>query len=189
MHGTREAWLIAACRPLGEIVREAGAACPPVAVSIGFPRGRGGASTKIGQCWAGSVCADGRPAIFVSPILDDPVRILDVLLHELIHAAVGLEHGHRGRFAAVAKACGLIGKPSATTAGEGLKLRLNAIADALRPLPHAALTVGDAPRAGSRLRLYECECPVKVRVASDFFDATCNACGAVFARKVQSGRR
>lgn len=41
------------------------------------------------------------------------------------------------------------------------------------------------PGSGSRLRLYECECPkpVKVRVASDDFDATCNLCGASFARK------
>ena len=182
---TREEWLIRACSPLSKIVCQAGAQCPPVAVSIGFPRGRGGASTKIGQCWAGHVSADGHPAIFISPILDDPVRILDVLLHELVHAAVGLEHGHRGQFAKVAKACGLVGKPSATTAGEGLSLRLNAISESLGPLPHAALTVGDAPRAGSRLRLYECECPVKVRVGSDSFDATCNACGAVFARKAQ----
>lgn len=184
MHATREAWLVAACPSLGEIIREAGAECPPVAVSIGFPRGRGGASTRIGQCWAGHLAADGQPAIFVSPILDDPVRILDVLLHELIHAAVGLEHGHRGHFAAVAKACGLVGKPSATTAGEGLKLRLNTIADALGPLPHAALTVEDTVRPGSRLRLYECECGVKVRVASDAFDATCNHCGELFVRRL-----
>lgn len=181
---TREQWLIEACRPLAAIIREAGVECPPVAVSIGFPRGRGGASTKIGQCWAGELSSDGQPAVFISPVLECPVRILDVLLHELIHAGVGIEHGHRGQFARVAKACGLVGKPSATTAGEGLSLRLNAISESLGPLPHAALTVGDAPKAGSRLRLYECECPVKVRVASDYFDATCNACGAVFARKV-----
>jgi hypothetical protein len=36
--------------------------------------------------------------------------------------------------------------------------------------------------SGSRLRLYECECtpPVKVRVARDTFDATCNCCTRPF---------
>ena len=35
---------------------------------------------------------------------------------------------------------------------------------------------------GSRLRLWECRCPkpVKVRVASDTFDATCGKCNQPF---------
>jgi hypothetical protein len=39
--------------------------------------------------------------------------------------------------------------------------------------------------SGSRMRLYECACakPVKVRVASDTFDATCNVCGSKFERQ------
>jgi len=38
--------------------------------------------------------------------------------------------------------------------------------------------------SGSRLRLWECGCvkPVKVRVASDDFRATCNRCGEEFAK-------
>lgn len=40
------------------------------------------------------------------------------------------------------------------------------------------------PGSGSRLRLYECHCPrpVKVRVASDDFAATCHHCNAPFAK-------
>lgn len=179
---TREAWLLEALESLRPIVREAGAIVPSVAVSMGFPRHRGRSSVRLGECWDGALASDGRPAIFVSPILDDPVRILDVLLHELIHAAVGSQHGHRGRFVKIARACGLEGKPSATTAGKRLKARLNALADSLGPLPHAALNPITVPGTGSRLRLYECACPVKVRVASDRFDATCNACGDYFQR-------
>lgn len=40
--------------------------------------------------------------------------------------------------------------------------------------------------SGSRLRLWECQCspkPVKVRVASDDFQATCDVCGSKFERK------
>lgn len=43
------------------------------------------------------------------------------------------------------------------------------------------------PGSGSRMRLYECECqprPVKVRVASDDFQAHCDRCGAAFTRKI-----
>ena len=41
------------------------------------------------------------------------------------------------------------------------------------------------PGSGSRLRLYECDClpPVKVRVARDDFDATCNCCNASFLKR------
>jgi len=42
--------------------------------------------------------------------------------------------------------------------------------------------------SGSRMRLWECACqpkPVKVRVASDDFHATCNLCHTAFTRKKQ----
>ena len=47
------------------------------------------------------------------------------------------------------------------------------------------------PGSGSRLRLYHCACtpPVKVRVASDYFAATCQRCGADFARVDPTGPR
>src|SRR5262249_54357460 len=59
----------------------------------------------------------------------------------------------------------------------------------LRPCPMGLGTRGGrsrGPGSGSRLRLWECACtpPVKVRVARDDFDATCNVCGRVYTRKV-----
>ncbi len=180
---TREAWLLNACERLHSVVEAAGAEPPPVAVSIGFPRRRGGQSTAIGECWDGSMAADGRPAIFISPVLTDPVRILDVLLHELVHAAVGSGHGHRGLFVTVARSCGLLGKPTATYAGPALEQRLNELSRSLGPLPHAHLTVAASPKQTTRLRLWECACHVKVRVASDAFNATCNECGRRFMKR------
>lgn len=180
---TREEWLVNASEHLADIVRQAGAECPPVAVSIGFPHRRGGVSSRLGECWAGDLAADGRPAVFISPILEDPIRILDVLLHELVHAAVGVACGHRGRFVTVARACGLEGKATATVAGPALRGRLLEVHEILGSLPHAALTpVNSSAGAGSRLRLYVCGCPVRVRVASDNFDAVCNVCGQEFIR-------
>jgi hypothetical protein len=180
---TREAWLLEACEHLRPLLHDVGAECPPVSVSIGFPKGGRGRSQAIGQCWPERAAADGRPAVFVSPVLVDAERILDVLLHELVHAAVGTGCGHRGKFVTVARACGLIGPATATTAGPELKRRLYAISQALGPLPHAALSVVERPKQTTRLRLWECACKVKVRVASDQFDATCNRCGSRFMRK------
>lgn len=41
--------------------------------------------------------------------------------------------------------------------------------------------------SGSRLRLFECSCepPVKVRVARDVFEATCNCCDNLFNLKIK----
>lgn len=67
--------------------------------------------------------------------------MLDILLHELIHAAVGTEEGHRGEFKRVALALGLQGKMTATIAEPGTELhgKLSRIARELGPYPHKAL--------------------------------------------------
>ena len=61
------------------------------------------------------------------------------------------------------------------------------VAPAPRPCPAGVGVRGGASRgkgSGSRLRLWVCECdpPVRVRVASDAFLATCGVCGQGFAR-------
>lgn len=62
-----------------------------------------------------------------------------------------------------------------------------------RPCSAGVGTRGGVSRgkgSGSRLRLWECTCtpkPVKVRVASDDFQATCDRCGTAFTRADQSG--
>lgn len=59
------------------------------------------------------------------------------------------------------------------------------VAPAPKPCPAGVGVKGGTSRgkgSGSRPRLWICDCPkpVKVRVASDNFDATCNACGQRF---------
>lgn len=58
-----------------------------------------------------------------------------------------------------------------------------------RPCPLGIGVRGGTSRgvgSGSRLRLWVCQCeqPVKVRVASDDFQATCHRCGSAFTRAV-----
>jgi hypothetical protein len=175
---TREAWLRRASAIIGP---EVGA---PAAlhVSMGFPKGSAGKRKAIGQCWNGRLSADKAPHIFISPELDGAAPVLAVLVHELIHAGEP-NAGHKGAFITKAKAVGLVKPWTATSAGPELAARLETIAAQLGPFPHAPLAVADRGRKGSRLRLWECACPVKVRVASDEFNATCGECDSPFERQ------
>jgi hypothetical protein len=61
-----------------------------------------------------------------------------------------------------------------------------------RPCPLGIGTRGGRSRgagSGSRLRLWLCACGVKVRVASNVFDATCNRCGTGFKQADRDGAR
>jgi hypothetical protein len=187
LSSVREIWLQQAAVFLLDLMARHGLPRVEVRVSCGWPS-RGGISprrTVIGQCFASAVCADGRPQIFISPRLSDPLQVLGTLLHELIHAAVGCEHGHGAVFSQAARKVGLAGPPTATTVGDALRPVLQAYLAQVGPYPHAAIVLNAShKRPGSRLRLYECGCQpaVKVRVASDDFRATCERCGCAFTQ-------
>ena len=98
--------------------------------------------------------------------------MLDLLLHELIHATVGTHEGHKGAFKRLAVACGLSGKMTATIAGEALTPRLADIVASLGEYPHSALNpASGAKKAGTRLIKCEClECGYIVRTTSKWLD-------------------
>jgi len=136
---TREEWLVAAVAALAPLFSALEETLPEVRVSVGWPGGNGRKNSVIGQCWSTKVAADSVSQLFISPVLDDAVRVLDVLAHELIHAIDDCQSGHKGRFAKIAKALGLTGKMTATVAGDDLKAKLEEIAAELGAYPHAAL--------------------------------------------------
>lgn len=136
---TREEWLTAAAAHLGDMFAEIGEELPTVRVSVGWPGGRGNKNSTIGQCWSKEASKDGVCQLFISPVIDDAERVLDVLSHELIHAIDNCESGHRGRFAKIAKAIGLNGPMTATTASDELKIKLAAVSLVLGDYPHAAI--------------------------------------------------
>jgi hypothetical protein len=145
---TREEWLTAAIAALTPLFEAVGETVPAVRVSVGWPGGRGDKSATIGQCWASIASEDKVAQIFISPVLDDASRVLDVLAHELVHAVDDCQSGHKGPFAKIAKGIGLTGKMTATVAGEELKATLDDIAAELGTYPHAALAKGFTIRAG-----------------------------------------
>lgn len=186
--GAREQWLTNGAEKLAPRLNAAGFPMPANArYTCGFPS-RGGLGKKkrtIGQCWDSTCSADKTFEILISPTQSDPVQVLAILLHEMIHAAVGLQEGHKGNFRKVAKATGLEGKMTATVPGAALIVDLKEIAASLGAYPHATLDgrMHSGP-AKQSTRLIKCQCPscdFTIRTTRTWIDEvglpTC-ACGA-----------
>lgn len=154
---TREAWLTHAVELLRPMFDEQGAAnFPSLRVSCGFPKG---GRKAIGQAWHAESSKDNSVELFISPTLDDPLRVLDVLMHELVHAIVGPGVGHRGPFRKLAKSLGLEGKMTATVASEVLKDKLAHLCGPLGKYPHAQLRPGmSTTKQTTRMLKLECDC-------------------------------
>jgi hypothetical protein len=159
----REQWLQAAANRLRPLFEDAGAKIPRnTRIACGFPSyaARARKRTSLGECWSKTRSRDETYEILISPVLAEPVSVLDCLVHELVHAAVGVECGHRGPFRRVALAVGLSGPMTATVAGPKLASRLNALAKQLGPYPHAELDASKrGRRQGTRLRKVTCTDP------------------------------
>lgn len=186
LYRTREEWLEAAVVDLRVDFKRLGFPIPKaVAVACGWPATGGLAAKRrrIGECWSAKASRGGRFEIFVSPWLDEPVRVLDVLVHELCHAAVGLDCGHRGAFKRCAVAVGLTGPKTATVAGKELRERLGTLAGVLCGYPHHSLDkmMSGRKKQGTRLIKVVCEeCGYTVRTTQKWLDRgvpTC-ACGS-----------
>src|SRR5580698_11358828 len=89
---TREEWLNQAVSAMRPMFRDAGFALPTkIKVSCGWPcrkalRGPVTGNRSIGQCFPRSSSIDGYSEIFVSPVLENKVHVLETLVHELIHS-------------------------------------------------------------------------------------------------------
>jgi hypothetical protein len=140
-HTTREGWLVAATALLDKKFFDGKGYTLPkkLACSCGFPKGARGRA--IGQCWPVETSTDGTINMFICPTQDNPIRVLDILLHELVHAQVGCAVGHKGPFKKMVKEFGLVGKATATYAEEGSDLwkELSHISEVLGPYPHKAM--------------------------------------------------
>jgi hypothetical protein len=135
---TREAWLQAAVLNLTPLFAAKGHRVPPVQVSMGFTS-TGLRSHHIGECWSTAMAEDGVSHIFIVPSLGDPVEILDVLVHELVHAVDNCVHLHGRVFKKIARSVGLEGAMRSAHAGKSLREKLTTLAAALGPFPHGAI--------------------------------------------------
>ena len=155
----RETYLETAVDKLAHGFRtRGGTELPAIRVSCGFPGGRG-SKRILGSCWDANAADDRRANIFISPLLDDSVKVLETLAHELVHACVGHDEGHGPGFAALARRVGLQGRMTATFAGPELVKFIEALIANLGRYPHAKLNLAENPVKKQGTRMIKCECP------------------------------
>ena len=179
---TREEWLEAALNEFRLGLLSLDPMPEKIRVSIGWPKGsRGGKNSHtIGQCWY--TADDKIPQVYISPDQNDPVRILDILLHEAIHACYPND-GHKGAFKRAAKRVGLVGKMTATSAGDELKAKLIELNSLLGDFPHSKLNADQARKKQStRMVKMYCEtdgyiCRASQSAINEFGSVICPACG------------
>jgi hypothetical protein len=128
-HMNREEWLIRVAEQMAPWADDQGYPLPRYRIAIGFPS----TGKRIGECWDGSASADGRFEGLIRPDRSDEIQVATILAHELVHATVGLECGHKGAFRTVATQIGLEGKMTATTPGETFKRDVAPILAAVGP--------------------------------------------------------
>lgn len=136
----RETWLNELAQKLAPRFEELGHPLPKFRVSIGFTSvgANGGAN---GQCWSDACTDDNHFTIFISPAEATSMDIAAILNHELIHAAVGLKEGHKGKFAEMMKATGMSRPFTCSVAGDAFKAWVQPFIDELGAIPHAQLKV------------------------------------------------
>jgi len=137
---TREEWLHRFtdkfARPL---FADAGYTVPDkLSLSMGFPS-KGKRGKAIGECWSSKAVDGDVHAIIIRSTLVDGARIADVLLHEIVHATVGVDKKHNTIFKACALAIGLEGKMRSTVAGEELATQIAEWITAHGDIPHNAI--------------------------------------------------
>jgi len=123
------------------------------------------------------VSSAGRTEIFISPVLDDSIKVAEVTLHELAHAAVGVQHGHRKPFIRAIRLLDLGGKPTATVPTDEMRAWVQPIIDRIGEYPHAAMSLSQVKKQTTRMIKVECpECdyegePYIVRMSQKQIDA------------------
>lgn len=158
----REAWLEAAVNKMMPHFKNAGYDVPPIRVSCGWPSsgGLGKKKRTLGQCWAPEASTDGKSQIFISPYLENTGEItaLGVLVHEVVHAVVGIKESHNKVFGKCARSVGLEGKMTSALPGEALKKICMEWSEALGPYPHAKLDPEQRPTKKQTTRMVKMEC-------------------------------
>lgn len=172
MFNTREEWLTQGVEELRPVFNAINKPIPKkIRVACGFPLDAK-RSKAIGQCWADTASADRSVEILISPTLDDPRTVFEVLVHELCHATAGaMNHGIN--FQKVASVMGLepVGRGrevwKSTRGDQSFDSAYGAMIAGLGQYPHAALAFTTRKTQGTRmLKAYCPSCGYTVRLTS-----------------------
>ena len=137
-HETSESWLRAATNDLRSYYADRGLILPEkIRFSIAFtshgkPLRDATAETARwpAECWPAAATDDGFCEIIIRADFDEPLEVLGILAHELVHAALpDAKHGKEFRDAALR--IGLEGTMRRAMPGPVLRERLNKLAETL----------------------------------------------------------
>jgi len=153
MHDTREGWLSDFINHAKPRLEAHGYSLPAkVKIACGFPIGSRGGKKVLAQCISPAASADGTTEMYVSPVMSDPVRVMGAALHEIGHAAVGVEAGHGPKFKAFCAALGLEGKATEAMPGVSCEAWLrDEVLPMLGAYPHAAVDPSQRKKQGTRM--------------------------------------
>lgn len=166
----REAWLQQAVQALEPIFSAVGYGIPPLKVSCGFAASSS-PRTTLGQCWPRQRSGEMVNEIFISPKIEDPVDVLDTLVHEICHAIDDCQSGHGADFQGIAQVVGLEGPARMASAGPSLKIRLMTISQKLGEYPHRALNFPPPRPSNSSRSKAKCpECGYEVTLLKRWAD-------------------
>jgi len=138
---------------------------------------RGASGKRIGECWSNQSSEDNTFEIFIHPAISDSNRVADILIHELVHATVGLEAGHGKEFKQCATSVGLTGKMTATTATEELKATISQWVEELGQYPHATLSSNGIKKQSTRMIKCVCsDCGYQVYTSRKWIEVALPTC-------------
>lgn len=132
----RQSWLMAAVDMLKFDFWQIGETIPKLSVDLAW-FGAPPCENTLGCCMA-ILEPDGSESsirISVSPAIGLAMMVLEVLVHELVHATVGVAHGHDEEFCRVSAAIGLEDTGIHALAEEVLLERLSKIKQKLGAYP------------------------------------------------------
>lgn len=173
-HKHKETWLNEAMAFVREHFTDQGYTVPEhVRISTGWPSKGAVAAKKrrIGEAWSNTCSGDDVHEVIISLYLDDPIKVLGVLIHEIVHVTVGVENGHKKPFSDCAGAVGLVKPWTATSESEDLQATLAKWAKKLGQYPHAKLDGLQSKKQSTRLIGLTCgDCGCKVRITRKWIE-------------------
>ena len=144
IHRYAEVWLNEAVEMLRPRFKQAGYEIPPVHVSVGFSTDGyrpGAKKNTIGVCHARWLTVEGINEIYLTPMRTEPVDVISLLVHELIHAVDDCKSGHGPVFQRISREL---------RCTDNLRVPLSEFRETIEFYRTMALKLGRYPRAGVR---------------------------------------
>ena len=126
---------------------------------MAFPS-TGKRSRMAGECWHASSSDEQHYNVIIRPDMAEPIAVLGILVHELVHCLLPITVKHGKEFKAIAQRIGLEGQMRHTTPTPLLLELLQTIAASIGALPHGKLNFSnnvEAPKK-QRTRHLKAEC-------------------------------